>query len=602
MSKAIENYNKIQPLVNAVNNAEINTLNKFLYERISNPDAYVVFLGETSSGKTTMINGLLGGSVLPTRPRPTTGGIVEIELKKGNSPDEFYAINKNATIEKLDKPTFDVLCEKPDKELLRLKMIRYSAEPKVVGGRIFDTPGFDSVVEEHEEVLKDFLPNSDVVIYTIHYAIGFQQADYDYLSSFMSLLRDNVEIVLLINCCPQGLKADDPKIKTIRTHFNALLGRVDSKVFCVLKQKIADGAKPVIPADKMWECINNYLASPKHLNTLNIAYESYVLELFKKCNAIINAEYVDACVSEKEQKALVAEQLAYAKKIRDAIPLFVEPEFSRLKNKIPQLLGIAAKNVEQEICPKIESASVFSKEEMATMVNDHYLPTAVKKQSSEISYYVENSLTHLNEKVDDYIQKETVQFDNKVNVILETNTELAGKKLGAKALGKLAEMGIQNYFIQFGGQGGIRAGLANGASHVLKEFGSVIGKQFSRQTHNAVKHFLARVGANNMKAVGTVVAVAIQLIIDGVDLATWKMRLKGKIPGKLTEWQNNSSSMILEDLEKLKKQNVDSLSKIALKAENLFNSMAQDNLDLKKIEAKLELAKKIGASIGAECL
>ena len=35
--------------------------------------------------------------------------------------------------------------------------------------RIFDTPGYGSIVAEHEEVLKDFLPNSDFVVYTINY-------------------------------------------------------------------------------------------------------------------------------------------------------------------------------------------------------------------------------------------------------------------------------------------------------------------------------------------------------------------------------------------------------------------------------------------------
>lgn len=114
----------LEPLVKSTKDEEISILSKFLYDRIENSDSYLVFLGETSSGKSSIINGLLGESVLPVKASPSTATITEIQLSLENVQDEYYAINKNATIEKINKKLFVDLCEHPDAELKRLKLKR----------------------------------------------------------------------------------------------------------------------------------------------------------------------------------------------------------------------------------------------------------------------------------------------------------------------------------------------------------------------------------------------------------------------------------------------------------------------------------------------
>lgn len=86
---------------------------------------------------------------------PTTAAITEVELSNRVSSDEYYAINKNAAIEKIDEELFLQLSELPDDKLKRLKVIK-SVNPAINNLRIFDTPGYGSIVKEHEEVLKDF--------------------------------------------------------------------------------------------------------------------------------------------------------------------------------------------------------------------------------------------------------------------------------------------------------------------------------------------------------------------------------------------------------------------------------------------------------------
>ena len=79
---SINKLEMLEQLVSMTENSEIETMSKFLYERIKHHDSYVVFLGETSSGKSSIINGLLGAPVLPMKANPSTAAITEIELNR----------------------------------------------------------------------------------------------------------------------------------------------------------------------------------------------------------------------------------------------------------------------------------------------------------------------------------------------------------------------------------------------------------------------------------------------------------------------------------------------------------------------------------------
>ena len=54
-----------------------------LQAKLDNPQLHICFVGRTSAGKTTLINTLLGHSVLPHTADPTTAVVVEVR----NSPE-----------------------------------------------------------------------------------------------------------------------------------------------------------------------------------------------------------------------------------------------------------------------------------------------------------------------------------------------------------------------------------------------------------------------------------------------------------------------------------------------------------------------------------
>ena len=77
----------LEPLIEATGKPQLMDKAKFLYDRISNPESYVVLLGETSSGKSSIINGLIGTQLLPVKASPSTATISEIVFKQSVDDD-----------------------------------------------------------------------------------------------------------------------------------------------------------------------------------------------------------------------------------------------------------------------------------------------------------------------------------------------------------------------------------------------------------------------------------------------------------------------------------------------------------------------------------
>ena len=103
-----------------LNNNELFQVALFLRQRINQPDSYIVFLGESCSGKSTIINSIIEKSILPTSSVPSTGTITEVFVDQSAESDSFFVINRNATMEMLEYPIFCELALKPDPDVQRL--------------------------------------------------------------------------------------------------------------------------------------------------------------------------------------------------------------------------------------------------------------------------------------------------------------------------------------------------------------------------------------------------------------------------------------------------------------------------------------------------
>ena len=336
----------LEPLLNKTGNPALEVRARFLYERIIHPDSYLVFLGETSSGKSSVINGLMGADILPMRANPSTAAITEVELSAQANSEEYYAINKNATIERIDKNKFLKLSEHPINNLERLKVTRRVKNKRLDNLKIFDTPGYDSIFKEHEEVLKDFLPNSDVIVYTVNYKIGIQDADYIFLSTIRELIRPDVKIFLLINRCPLDVDNTSPKIRNISKNVADIL-TIDPVVFTLTNKMPEEGeAHPLPYSEELWNAIADQLAKPSRVQSLAAAFDHYIRELYDACLKQIEASYLAAKMDDEEFQSIKSLQEESATRIRQAIPEFVVPTFERIRRKLPQQIADVKRRVQ----------------------------------------------------------------------------------------------------------------------------------------------------------------------------------------------------------------------------------------------------------------
>jgi small GTP-binding protein len=98
----------------------------------------IVFIGEFSTGKSSIINALLGKRILPEGITPTTDRITI--LRHGDLKEE-YGENGNHYIS--------------------------IPEDRLKGFFIVDTPGTNVTIEQHEQITQGFIPKADIVFFVI---------------------------------------------------------------------------------------------------------------------------------------------------------------------------------------------------------------------------------------------------------------------------------------------------------------------------------------------------------------------------------------------------------------------------------------------------
>lgn len=552
-------YEIIQKLIDAINDEELSTLSKFLRSRISSPESYVTMLGETSSGKTTLINGLLNKQLLKTSAVPTTGSIAEILFDAEVMSPEYYAINRDATMERLDENTFVDLSSNPDDLLARLQI----AVPEVKGLdglRLFDTPGYGSIVDKHEEVLREFIPNSDVIIYVIGYKIGIQENDFLFMRCIQELIHDDTDVIVVVNRCPATVSKKDRRMTEIHRYAEDLFHR-NIPIFTVATE-ISDTEDTLPKATDLWAYVSQLLNSPERQESLIKTLNSYLDDLLAQADNIIEKYELANLMSEKEKKELKA----YADELRqngnNIVNTEIIPTFDRLIADTPRLFDQAKESIHAELSESIDNEQTARMDETLAFVNNHSLPMAINRETKEYERRIMLELDAMNERVDDYLNEAIANYYYEVELHFATNAELAARTAGRKHIGKMMENGLHQYFAAFGGAGGAGAGVANAAKHLLKKTGDLFGKKFSRETYNALAHTLKKIGFTSVKAIGNAVTVILEVALVIIDYSTWKPNLKKQVRQGLNKWYEKTVDTVTKDLEKLKTENVKTLKDI----------------------------------------
>lgn len=153
----------------------------------------IVFMGEFSTGKSSVINALVGDRVLAEGITPTTDRITIIK----------YGDKKES---KLEDGILNVTVP----------------EPKLENIYFVDTPGTNVTIEQHEKITQDFIPRADIIFFTI----GAERAVTGSESALIKFLREEWKknIVFLLNKI--DIAKSDQELEDLLSHTEKELRRI----------------------------------------------------------------------------------------------------------------------------------------------------------------------------------------------------------------------------------------------------------------------------------------------------------------------------------------------------------------------------------------
>lgn len=164
-------------------------------EKLTKQEYMIGFAGHFSAGKSSMINALTGGDLLPSSPIPTSANIVKVR----KSEDDYaiiHLLDKTAT--KYTSTRFSEAIKSFSKngDEVGLVEIGHHASSLPEGITVMDTPGVDSTDDRHQLATESALHLADLVFYTMDYNHVQSELNFTFTKE---LLRYNSNVYLIIN-------------------------------------------------------------------------------------------------------------------------------------------------------------------------------------------------------------------------------------------------------------------------------------------------------------------------------------------------------------------------------------------------------------------
>lgn len=151
-------------LAQAIQNYQFEDMQSALDElSVEDKTLLIGVLGEFSSGKSSLINAMLGQATLLAFENPTTAAIVEIVPQRHTKANEAFIRQLDGQLTAISPHDFDEFVLKGEKNLVGVLNVPTS-ELLVEGYRIVDTPGIVSLEDTHEDITFGYLPFLDGAI------------------------------------------------------------------------------------------------------------------------------------------------------------------------------------------------------------------------------------------------------------------------------------------------------------------------------------------------------------------------------------------------------------------------------------------------------
>jgi predicted GTPase len=158
---------RLQVFATEINNQQLQRTIRNLRVNINEPFLFVV-VGEVKAGKSSFVNALLQADICKTAADPCTDVIQQLIYSQ-----EQFEQPVNQYLRKIGLPN----------EILKTLSV-------------VDTPGTNTIVENHQEITKDFIPNSDLIFFVFFAKNPYTRSAWELLNYVNKEWRKKVVFVL----------------------------------------------------------------------------------------------------------------------------------------------------------------------------------------------------------------------------------------------------------------------------------------------------------------------------------------------------------------------------------------------------------------------
>lgn len=503
-------------------------------------------IGRTSAGKTTLINSLLDKERFPHNAQPTTSVVTEIYDSQQNKSEECYLIDEQMNRKKVSQKEFNNVFKNPEDFQGRLQLASPDY-PEQLRAKIFDTPGYDSIYDKHSEVLREFIPEADYLIFVVLYRTGMTKSDKEFIDDLLDIFgQDLPPIVLAINRVPSQIDNVSLRIDEIKRDVKELLG-FKPQSFLIEEDRRENFSLP--DTFHLWNYLgdesNNRERQLRIYKNLASIEESLLYDLRTYLN---NIKKINHATEEKIQRLIEEIDKLEQKKLK--FKKYITKKRNQIITETEDKLNNSVYEIKQKAKNSINSTNKWTKaSECSSYITSHLLPEKADKSSRRIAKFVYHELESLNQELEDMVNTAIGDFQEQVNVIFDKN---AGLKEGVvvDAAGKVLNKAAVAFFAKFGGRGGAGAGVANYASKLLSKAGKIFGKTFSRGTHSSLKTFLKRIGATSTRGIQAGIVIIVEAAMYFYKVATWQKKLYTKTEEAIEEWSKELEPKLQDEIKK----------------------------------------------------
>ena len=364
---------------------------------------YLPFIGQFSAGKSKLINRLIGKEILPTKSVETTAFLTYISYADTESAILEYV---DGTNEAIDISKIKELDHQRTSEGKAIAALRYMAPIDLLksGLIIVDTPGVNTLINEHVKMTEGLLQNSQFIVYVS--ASSLTDSDKQMIKKIDEL---GIEMVFVRTHIDEIHESEEDATTTIQTEISTIQSALGKEiVYYTLcnEPKSSEFERWIRQYENFKEYISLCLASSvEEIYTLSTISRLTVLK--GKFEKALNSKLAFVKQNSEKSNSEIAEMIA---------------ELSKQKKSINSKLDVQSDKI------KVSTNTISSK-----LQNE--LQSLKKKQVSAFNEKVE-----ANQDTDDLLNKAKKLFEKSLPVAVEELNNYASSSVCEWKEGVLADI------------------------------------------------------------------------------------------------------------------------------------------------------------------